>query len=462
VRSTKLRTFACICALGLLLPASAGAAARWSLKGAGWGHGIGMSQYGAFGYAKQGFTYREILQHYYTGTRIERRGASVVRVLLQANRSRVIFTGATRAGNRGLEEGSVYSAVRKGANVALRSPSGRTLETFADVLPISGGVTTRLLGRAGNGVNSGVYRGAIEIRTAAGPGLNAINTLGIEDYVQGVVPAESPAIWPGQALAAQAVAARTYALTTGVNGKGFDQYPDTRSQVYRGLGAETASTNTAVAATRGEVVTYGGRAVVTYFFSTSGGETENVENVFTNSEPKPWLKGVSDPFDNASPYHRWGPYTFSTRKLGAKLGGVVKGRFRKLKVLKRGVSPRVVRAKVVGSKGSTIVAGPLLRARLGLRDTWFYLRRISSKTDRAKARTSSGTRPLAGIYGRVESARERFVKLQKQVDGDWKTVEMVPLLGSEGSRSYKIHVGERGKYRVLAGWAPGPTVAVDP
>jgi SpoIID/LytB domain protein len=462
MRSTQLRTFVCICALGLLLPATAGAAARWSVRGAGWGHGIGLSQYGAYGYAKQGFSHNEILQHYYTGTRIERRGPSVVRVLLQGNRSRVSFTGATGAGERGLEPDSVYSAVRDGPNVILRSPAGRKLETYADVLPISGGDTVRLLGRAGNGVTSGIYRGAIEIRTAAGSGLNAVNVLGMEDYVQGVVPAESPPIWPGEALAAQAVAARTYALTTGVNGKGFDQYPDTRSQVYRGFQAETATTNSAVSQTRGEVVTYGGRAVVTYFFSTSGGHTENVENVFAGSDPKPWLKGVSDPFDDASPYHRWGPYVYSTRQLTAKLGSAVKGRFRRLKVLRRGVSPRVVRAKVKGSRGSVTVNGSLLRGRLGLRDTWFYLRKVSSRTDRAKARTASGTRPLAAIYGRVDSAAGRFVKLQKQIDGDWKTVELVPLLGGGTVRAYRIHVGERGRYRVLAGWAVGPAVAVDP
>ena len=387
---------------------------RWSLRGAGWGHGIGMSQYGAYGYAKQGFTHGEILQHYYTGTRIERRGPSVCASCSRAT-ALASSSPVRPAPVSGARIDSVYSAVRSGPNVVLRSPAGRKLETYADVLPISGGDTVRLLGRAGNGVNSGIYRGAIEIRTAAGAGLNAINTLGTEDYVQGVVPAESPPIWPGEALAAQAVAARTYALTTGVNGKGFDQYPDTRSQVYRGFLAETATTNQAVSQTRGEVVTYGGRAVVTYFFSTSGGHTENVENVFAGSDPKPWLKGVSDPFDNASPYHRWGPYTFSSRQLTAKLGSAVKGRFRKLKVLRRGVSPRVVRAKVQGSRGSVTVNGSVLRGRLGLRDTWFYLRKVSSKTDRAKARTSSGTRPLAAIHGQVDAGAGRFVSFRSRL-----------------------------------------------
>ncbi len=449
--------------MGLVLPSASGAAARWTLRGAGWGHGIGMSQYGAYGFARNGHDYRAILAHYYQGTRIERRGPSVVRVLLQANRSTFSFTGATRAGERDLKEDSIYKATRSGPYVQLRSPRGRTLATYVDVLPVSGDESVRLLGRAGNGVSNGYYRGSLELRTAVGSGLNAINTVGLESYVQGVVPAESPPIWPAQALAAQAVAARTYALATGVGGKGFDQYPDTRSQVYRGLQAETPSTNNAVGATRGEVVTYGGSIVVTYFFSTSGGKTENVENVFTRSDPKPWLKGVNDPYDDASPYHRWGPYTLSRRSLSAKLGNYVKGRFRRLKGIKRGVSPRVVRAVVQGTRGNVEVTGAQLRARLGLRDTWFYLRRVSTEAKRAKARTASGTRPLAALHGRVDPASGRFVSLQKFREGRWATIERVPLVSDGGEAAgFRFHVGEAGRYRVSAGWAPGPAVAVDP
>src|SRR5204863_5253181 len=98
--------------------------------------------------------------------------------------------------------------------------------------------------------------------------------------------------------------------------------------------------------------------------SSSGGYTENVENVFTNSDPQPWLKGVADPYDSVSPYHRWGPYTFSTSGLDRKLGSYVHGRFRGLDVLERGVSPRIVRARVRGSSGNVRVTGPQLRNRL--------------------------------------------------------------------------------------------------
>jgi stage II sporulation protein D len=460
VRPTKaLIGAACALALASLLPAGAEGATRWSLRGAGFGHGVGLSQFGSFGYARHGFGYRDILAHYYTGTRIERRGPSIVRVLLQANRPSVAFTGATHAGDRDLQEASVYEVTRSGPNVVLRSTSGRRLATYADIVSVAGGTTLRLLGKAGNGVTNGLYRGVLDVRTAAGSGLNAINTIDIEQYLQGVVPAESPPIWPFDALAAQAVAARSYALTTNVGGRGFEQYPDTRSQVYRGFNAETASSDNAVAGTRGQVLTYNGRVIVAYFFSTSGGYTENVENVFSGSGPKPWLQGVPDPYDDASPYHRWGPYTYSARTLKARLGSYVRGRFRGIKVLKRGVSPRVVKAQVKGSRGNVTVSGPQVRTRLGLRDSWFYLRKVKTTKSAAQARIASGTRALTEISGTVEPAAGRFVDLQLEGPDGWEKIADVPVFRHGETGRYSFHVAERGTYRVLAGWAVGPAIA---
>ena len=80
------------------------------------------------------------------------------------------------------------------------------------------------------------------------------------------------------------------------------------------MAAETASTNAAVTATRGQVVTYEGEPVVTFFFSTSGGKTENVENTNVGAGPQPWLKSVADPYDDVSPKHRWGPIKLHARR----------------------------------------------------------------------------------------------------------------------------------------------------
>jgi SpoIID/LytB domain protein len=117
-----------------------------------------------------------------------------------------------------------------------------------------------------------------------------------------------------------------------------------------------------VQATAGQVVTFGGQPVTTYFFSTSGGETEDVQNSFVGSQPKPWLKAVDDPFDSVSPKHRWGPFRFTATQVQHKLHRYLLGRFKRIKVLQRGVSPRVVRAQVVGTSGVTNVTGPQLRS----------------------------------------------------------------------------------------------------
>src|SRR5688500_17056190 len=163
----------------------------------------------------------------------------------------------------------------------------------------------------------------------------------MDSYLRGVVAGEMPSSWPLEALKVQAVAARTYALATRRAEGLFDQYPDTRSQVYRGVTGESVRSDAAVRGTAGRILTYGGQPAVTYYFSTSGGHTENVEFSFVGSLSKPWLVGVPDPYDTHSPYHRWRINTTAAR-LDAALGAP--GAFRHVKVLKRGVSPRVVRA----------------------------------------------------------------------------------------------------------------------
>ena len=134
--------------------------------------------------------------------------------------------------------------------------------------------------------------------------LNAIDAVPVDQYVKGVIPNESPSSWPQAALQAQAVASRSYALSVQVEGNGFDLYDDTSSQVYGGIAGETAAGNLAAEATRGQVVTYGGRVAETYFSACSGGHTESVQNVFFGAAV-PYLVGVPDPYDGDCPLHRW-------------------------------------------------------------------------------------------------------------------------------------------------------------
>ena len=186
--------------------------------------------------------------------------------------------------------------------------------------------------------------------------------------MKGVVPNEVPSAWPAAALEAQAVVARSYGLATSLGGP-FDQYADTRSQVYGGRDSETKQTNRAVAATAKRVVTYRSKPAITYYFSTSGGRTESSEFGFSAGTAVPYLRSVDDPFDDVSPVHDW-TETFSDERIESKLSGLFDGRLKRIEVLKTGDSPRIVRARLVASGGSSAVSGDTLRARLGLRSTW--------------------------------------------------------------------------------------------
>ena len=141
--------------------------------------------------------------------------------------------------------------------------------------------------------------------------------------------------------------------------------PITFARTIRG---ETPATNRAVNATAGQVVTYKGKTATTYYFSTSGGETEDARFGFGGAAV-PYLKSVKDPYDDESPVHMW-TLTFSDEQMEDKLSGLYSGNLRKINVIERGKSPRIVRAKVVGSAGSEIVTGDTLRSRLELRSTW--------------------------------------------------------------------------------------------
>jgi stage II sporulation protein D len=449
-----------LAALLLAVPAGADAAVRHVLKGAGFGHGIGMSQYGAYGYALEGSGYKGILDHYYKGTRLQSAPGRPVRVLLQPSDPYIRFRGATSAGGEAVSKGRTYIARRSGSGIVLSTSGGRRVGRFGGALSVSAGGTEpiRLLGPALNSISDGLYRGAIEIRPDVG-GVTAINVIDLDPYVKGVVAGEMPSSWPLEALKVQAVAARTYALATRKTTGTFDQYPDTRSQVYKGVVGESVRSNAAVDQTKGQIVTYSGQPAVTYYFSTSGGHTENVEFSFVGSLSKPWLVGVPDPYDYHSPYHRW-QRPFSATSLDSALGAP--GRFKELKVLQRGVSPRVVRARVVGSSGSRTVTGPQVRAALGLPDTWFTDVRVRSSAVRQRsARPSSWGPPPArqlAIAGDFRPApRTRRLAVQRRTASGWRTVARVR---THRHGRYRAALRAPGVYRVTGSSVAGPAVRV--
>jgi stage II sporulation protein D len=296
---------------------------------------------------------------------------SLIRVLLREKASQVTFSGALRVGGRKAQPAKRYVAKRlPGRRVRVRR-----IGTFRAPLVLrakSDGV--RLHGRALNDVRDGRYRAAVEISPYGPRGLAAVNALPIDTYIKGVVAGEMPSSWDLEALKAQAVVARSYALTTDAGGELFDQYPDTRSQVYRGAVGETERTNAAVTATGGEVLAYDGAVATTFYHSTSGGQTENVEHGFPGGSPVAYLRSVEDPTDRISPYHRW-TERFTQRQVQRRLRGIVRGRLRAIDVVSRGVSPRAVEVEVRGTRGARRVSATVIRDRLDLHSTWFRVAR---------------------------------------------------------------------------------------
>ena len=473
------RTLLLLTLLAAFAAAPAQGASRLVIDGAGFGHGVGMSQYGAYGFAEKGADHAKILRHYYTGTQIGRLdgGGSQVRVLLKSA-GRIVFTNAASvSGERRLDPGRRYIATGGlGDAVTLRSATGRHLGSYGSPLTITGGGGGfQINGRSGHAASDGRYRGELQIRATLG-GVSAINAVALDDYIRGVVAGEMPSGWPQEALRAQAVAARTYALATSKQGDGFDQYADTRSQVYNGIAGETAATDEAVAATSGEVVTYQGKPIVTYYFSTSGGRTEDLENSFLGASPVPYLRSVDDPYDSASPRHRW-TRQMSLRSAQRRLGRLVQGRLRRIKVLRRGASPRVVSAQVIGSGGRTNVSGPTLRRKLGLYDTWARFtvitasgRRGDGNTPSAAATPSGGATPrlaraaslgmrVGTIAGRVDpvTAGRSWVSVQHWDGRRWRARFDLPV---RASGRYAGRVRATGLYRVLYRGVVGPRVLV--
>jgi stage II sporulation protein D len=330
------------------------------LTGRGWGHGVGMSQWGALGFAQRGYGYEQILAHYYRGTTLGRAPVARVRVLLVGARKTLTVSseGPLRVRDAA---GELYELEpgRYRLGPGLRLPVGED-EPRALAPPIV--FTPELAPLALDGKP---YRGLLEIGVEKMK-LHAINSVGLEAYLYGVVPDEMPHTWPAEALKAQAVVARSYALASRRTGT-FDLYDDVRSQVYNGMDAEEAPATEAVAATAGQVVTYEGKVATTYFFSTSGGRTADVADVWSGN-PVPYLVSVPDPYDTASPHHRWGPVTFATARLRKALD--VQGRLLDIRTTLNH-SGRVAAVVAVGTEGESSVPAGEVRRRLGLRSTWF-------------------------------------------------------------------------------------------
>lgn len=239
-------------------------------------------------------------------------------------------------------------------------------------------------------VNKRRYRGDIGIhRTMGKAGMTVVNTLPIEQYLYGIIKNEISPEWPMEAVKAQAVAARTYALANYNKHKadGFDVCATTDCQVYGGRESEAPRSLEAVNDTRGLVLLHNGKLITAYFHSSSGGYTENSENVWQTSQP--YLRGVTD-YDQNCPYFKW------EKKLTlAELNQAVIKAGYNIGVLKaielsplaappiisgdRGVSGRVKTIRLLGTSGNIEISGTKFRSMLDLKSTLFDISVISNE-----------------------------------------------------------------------------------
>ena len=226
-------------------------------------------------------------------------------------------------------------------------------------------------GAAPVAVNGRAYRGALVVRSRAGS-MAVVNHVTLERYLRGVVPYEMPYRWHPEALKAQAVIARSYALATLKPGKVFDMHDDVRSQVYGGVRAEKQSTNTAVAATSRRVVLWRGSVASTFYHSTSGGRTAAVQDVWPKANPVPYLRGVPDPYSRLSPHHRWEPVAFTRAEFAEKLSLPAAKKAVDLRV-RRNASGRAAILVLETAKGRRTLDARDVRLNLDLRSTWFRI-----------------------------------------------------------------------------------------
>ena len=422
----------------------------FTFYGSGFGHGIGMSQWGAYGLARRGWSSTKILTHFYSKSKVGKPASPVknIRIGLTYDRTK-IHLGARHGAVRlwiGKPGGTFVAKIPNGQDWTVKSPaSGYAIRNEAGKLvggKTWGGTGFDLFATYAD-TGSRVFvpeadaiwgkgftysRGHLEFnlyRCAGGCLQRLIIPLGFEEYLFGI--GEMPSSWPMAALETQAVAARTYAtyqvrhygLRSGCNCHLSDGADD---QVYVGWSKETGVDGNrwmaAVRRTRGRVVTFNGAAIQAFFAASDGGHSEDVENVWHDGNPAyaiPYLRGVCDQGEEtaANPWTDWS-YSFSASTLSSRLapytGGI--GTVTGFPTVKRGSSGRVIRATVKGTAGSAVVSGWELRGALGLPDDRIWVNenrnitgKIRAKYDGLACRPGLPASPVVTVPG---GARQKF------------------------------------------------------
>lgn len=376
----------------LVAPTGAAAQTTFTFYGSGYGHGIGMSQWGAFGLAKAGWTAPDILAHYYTDTTIEPFDlGEPLRVGLGTGRATVRIQATTADVDLAVADaivatipaGEAWTVVASGtAGFEIRDAGGTAVA--GPVGSTTDRLTAALEGSPVKLDNGRTYaRGTLELglhlcgKTCS---IRLVVILDLEEYLYGL--GEVPSSWPSAALETQAIAARTYAANKALVSQRRSPcdcavLSTTYDQVYVGADKETGTGGArwvaAVDATAGEIVAYDGEPIQAYYMSSSGGYTEDNDAVWGGT-PLPYLRGVCDPGDyvSANPSATW-TVTRSADEVTAALKLSSIGTVTGFTVDERGASGRILRVTVEGDAGTATISGNTLQSRLGLRDDRLWI-----------------------------------------------------------------------------------------
>jgi stage II sporulation protein D len=431
-------------------PASGGS---FTVVGHGFGHGIGMSQWGAQSRAVAGQGYRTILDFYYPGTAVASRENRTLRVGLTAFANAAVAVYAPTG--RPLSISGSGQQVAPGQRLVV-APSGSGLsgtvdggwnETWGGSVTLSGPDGVLLQKGDGTFVR---YDGVVRVVT--GPKLTVVNDVPLETYLRGVVPAESPSSWNAEALKAQAVAARSYALSV-LNAQAQTDICDTTAcQVYRGAetrdrgGATTwttpASTNAAIAATAGEIRAYSDQVAFTQFSSSNGG--------WTVAGSKPYLVAREDPFSapgRTAPGDSVAAWTTTvpaaTFDAGCAAGGAATGIVVRSRDGRGDYGGRVQDATLVCTTGDVAVTGTRLRQLGGLRSDYFAV--VSAVQLHYGALGGAGGPLGAAASGELTTPNGRGL-YQHYAGGS--------IYASPGTGAHDVRGAIRGKWAAL-GWETG-------
>ncbi|WP_148614079.1 SpoIID/LytB domain-containing protein [Nocardioides rubriscoriae] len=345
----------------------------------GFGHGHGLSQYGAQAQALAGRSQRQILGFYYPDLGSGSAGGSM-RVLLTADTTDDVVV-VDRPGLRVRSLGSGRTTSLDAPTAARRwritpAPEGRSkvawkgagggwhvLRTVPGDAELSaGGRPVTLVTPAGRSAYRGALRSARPSPSSSSR--DTVNVVPLEAYLRGVVPREIFPSWEPAALQAQAVAARTYAAFERNDRRRRYVHVDdtTSSQVYGGVASEVATTDAAVAATRGRVLTVDGRPAFTQFSASNGG--------WMSAGSQPYLVAKQDPYDD---YFRGVSDSIAPAEIERAFPAI--GMFEHIGAVARDGNGqwggRVTSIEIVGSRTSTTVSGETFRSYFGLNSTWF-------------------------------------------------------------------------------------------